>query len=46
MQERDMDDTYKHEEDKPTGTLGWEMSSAWVFKRQQKGCGPFSFQFG
>ena len=46
MQERDMDDTHKHDEDKPTGAPRSNMSSAWILKRQQRWCGPFSSQFG
>ena len=41
-----MGDTRKHDEDKPKGTPSWKMSSAWILKRQQRRCGPFSSQFG
>jgi len=46
MQGRDMDDTHKYDEDKPTGTPSWKMSSAWILKRQQRRCGPYSSLFG
>ena len=41
-----MDERHKHDENKPTGTPSWELSSAWSLKRGRRRCEPFSSQFG